>query len=53
VRKLGVGALKNEELIAIILRTGSHGENVLHLAERLLREKGGLPGLARLPVSAN
>ena len=51
VRKLGVGALKNEELIAIILRTGSHGENVLHLAERLLREKGGLPGLARLPFS--
>ena len=51
VRKLGVGALKNEELIAIILRTGSHGENVLHLAERLLREKGGLAGLARLPFS--
>ena len=51
VRKLGVGALKNEELIAIILRTGSQGENVLHLSERLLREKGGLPGLARLPFS--
>ena len=51
LRKLGVGALKTEELIAIILRTGSHGENVLHLAERLLHEKGGLPGLARLPFS--
>jgi DNA repair protein RadC len=51
LRKLGVGALKTEELIAIILRTGSHGENVLHLSERLLREKGGLSGLARLPFS--
>jgi len=51
LRKLGASALKTEELIAIILRTGTHGENVLHLSERLLREKGGLPGLARLPFS--
>jgi DNA repair protein RadC len=47
----GACALKTEELIAIILRTGLHGENVLHLAERLLRENGGLAGLARLPFS--
>jgi DNA repair protein RadC len=51
LRKLGASALKTEELIAIILRTGIRGENVLHLSERLLREKGGLPGLARLPFS--
>lgn len=51
LRKLGASALKTEELIAIILRTGLRGENVLHLSERLLREKGGLPGLARLPFS--
>lgn len=49
--RLGAGALKNEELIAIILRTGSRGENVLHLAERLLHECGGLVGLGRVSSS--
>lgn len=49
--RLGANALKNEELIAILLRTGSHGENVLHLAERLLMECGGLSGLARISFS--
>ncbi len=49
LRHLGPGALKTEELLAILLRTGSHGENVLHLAERLLRENGGLAALARMP----
>ena len=51
LRELGASALKTEELIAIILRTGTPGENVLHLSERLLRENGGLAGLARLPFS--
>ena len=51
LRRLGANALKNEELIAIILRTGSQGEDVLRLAERMLRENGGLAGLARLPFS--
>lgn len=49
LKRLGANALKNEELIAIILRTGSQGEDVLRLAERMLRENGGLAGLARLP----
>ncbi len=49
LRRLGAGALKTEELIAIILRIGTRGENVLHLAERLLRDHGGLGGLARVP----
>jgi DNA repair protein RadC len=49
LRRLGPAALKTEELIAIVLRTGTHGENVLHLAERLLKDHGGLGGLARLP----
>jgi len=49
--KLGAQALKTEELVAIILRTGVRGENVLHLGERILREHGGLAGLARLPLS--
>ncbi len=47
LRRLGAGALKTQELLAIVLRTGSRGENVLHLAERLLAESGGLAGLAR------
>lgn len=51
LKKLGAGALKTEELVAILLRTGTRGENVLHLAERLLRVKGGLSELARLPFS--
>jgi|GEM_PF-5647814 len=49
LRRLGASALKTEELLAIILRTGRRGEHVLHLAERLLREYGGLGGLARAP----
>jgi DNA repair protein RadC len=51
LRSLGPAALKSEELIAIVLRTGTHGEHVLHLSERLLKESGGLAGLARLPYS--
>jgi len=47
LRAHGAGVLKNEELIAIILRTGTRGENVLHLAERLLSTFGGLGELAR------
>jgi DNA repair protein RadC len=51
LRNLGASALKTEELVAIILRTGTRGENVVHLAERLLREKGGIAGIARMPLS--
>jgi len=48
--RVGPNALTNAELIAIILRTGSKGEDVLRLAERMLREHRGLGGLARLPL---
>lgn len=43
----GPAALSTAELIAILLRTGSRGENVLQLATRLLAEYRGLNGLAR------
>lgn len=43
----GAQALSTAELLAIVLRTGVDGENVIRLAERLLAEFGGLPGLAR------
>lgn len=47
----GAPALSNAELIAIILRTGVGGENVLRIAERLLITFDGLPGLARAGVT--
>jgi len=47
LRLRGAAALSNAELLAIILRTGSSGENVLALATRLLARFDGLPGLAR------
>ena len=43
----GEGALSTTELLAIILRTGVGGENVLAMAARLISRYGGLPGLAR------
>ncbi len=47
LRHYGAQALSTAELLAIILRTGVGGENVVHLAERLLAVFGGLPGLAQ------
>lgn len=43
----GSGALSTAELLAIILRMGGRGENVIRMAERLLSQFGGLPGLAQ------
>jgi DNA repair protein RadC len=45
---LGPDALSEQELLAILLRTGSEKENAVELAARLLSENGGLAGLARL-----
>lgn len=42
---LGAGALHTYELLAILLRVGMQGENVLDLSKRLLDEFGGLAGL--------
>ena len=49
--QVGERALSTAELLAIILRTGSGGENVLRLAERLLITFKDLPGLARASVA--
>lgn len=46
----GPGALSIPELLAIILRTGVGGQNVLSLATSLLAKFGGLAGLARASV---
>ena len=43
--QFGVDTLSNEELLAILLRTGTKGENVIALSKRLLTELEGLDGL--------
>jgi DNA repair protein RadC len=48
LRSYGEAALSTAELLAIILRVGITGENVLDVASRLLSQHGGLVGLARL-----
>ncbi len=50
--RLGPQSLTTAELLAILLRTGRRGEHAVALAQRLLREFGGLTGLHRAPLSA-
>lgn len=47
LRNYGADALSNAELLAILLRTGSEGENVISLAQRLLKELDGITGVGR------
>ena len=47
LRDAGAGALSNQELLAILLRTGSANESALAVAARLLGRFEGLVGLAR------
>ena len=47
LRDFGPGALSNQELLAILLRTGTARENAVALASRLLGRFDGLVGLAR------
>lgn len=44
----GAGVLSSAELIAIILNTGTAGESVLPMSQRILAENGGLSGLMKL-----
>ncbi|MCP4358547.1 MAG: JAB domain-containing protein [Chloroflexi bacterium] len=48
---VGSTAVSTAELLAIILRTGVGGENVLRLAERLLMHFQDLPGLAHASIA--
>ncbi|HWA08377.1 MAG TPA: DNA repair protein RadC [Opitutaceae bacterium] len=43
--RLGAGALGDAELLAIVLRSGTRGHDVLSLATRLVAEAGSLAGL--------
>ena len=47
LKAYGAKLLNNTELIAILLRTGMQGENVLAVATRLLAQFDGLAGLGR------
>jgi DNA repair protein RadC len=49
--QVGERALSTAELLAITIRTGVGGENVVRLSERLLVRFGGLPGLARASIT--
>jgi DNA repair protein RadC len=48
MRNVGADALSNSELLAILMNTGMKGEPVTMMAQRLLHEHGGLPGLMRM-----
>lgn len=49
--RVGPQALSSAELLAIILRTGVKGENVVTMASRLLATHSGLAGLARMELA--
>ena len=50
LQRVGPQAVSTAELIAIIMRTGVGGENVLRLAERLLTQFHDLPGISRASI---
>jgi DNA repair protein RadC len=50
LQQLGASVLSDAELIAIVLRTGVKGQNVVRLAQDLLDQFGRLGGLARVPI---
>ena len=49
--KYGADALKNSELIAILLRTGMKGESVVNMSDRLLARFKGLEKMGRASFS--
>lgn len=51
LKHYGPQALSTQELLAILLRVGVRGENVLRLAEHLLVQCQGLSGLARAGIA--
>jgi len=48
LRLRGAASLATSELLAILLSTGLKGEPVTDIAQRILRDHGGLPGLMRM-----
>lgn len=50
LKEYGAKHLSNTELVAILLRTGLQGENVLSLSSRVLMQFDGLAGLGRSTI---
>ncbi len=48
--KFGADNLSNAELLAVLLRTGTRGENIVSLSARILGELDGLDGLLNLNI---
>lgn len=48
--RFGVDTLTNAELIAILLRSGTRGENVISISTRLLSQLNGLDGLLDVSI---
>lgn len=46
----GITALSTRELLAVLLRTGIKGQSVLEVADCVLRNGGGLKGVARMSL---
>ncbi len=51
LRAHGPEALNNAELLAILLRTGGNGENVLGLAQRVMAQVEGVGALGRVTLT--
>ncbi|MEN2741258.1 DNA repair protein RadC [Microbacterium sp. X-17] len=48
MRRLGVGSLTDDEVLALVLGSGQMGRSVLSLARAILARCGGFPGLATM-----
>lgn len=48
--RVGAGNVSDAVLLALLLRTGSAGMNVIEVSQRLLSSFGSLTGLARAPI---
>ncbi|KQR50964.1 hypothetical protein ASF88_17315 [Leifsonia sp. Leaf336] len=48
MRRLGIGSLTDDEVLALILGSGQTGRSVLSLARSILGRCGGFPGLATM-----
>src|SRR5258707_11629244 len=47
LEKLGAAALSDTELLAMLLRSGSRGHNVITIAQRLIAEAGSFAALVK------
>lgn len=48
MRRIGIGSLTDDEVLALVLGSGQPGRSVLAFARSILRRTGGFPGLATM-----